>query len=97
VDRARLPAPAVNLTVAGHEVDFFWRVERLVVEVDGFAFHRTRSSFEEDRLRDAELLAAGFSVQRVTWRQLVREPEAVVARLAQALARTGPSGPAPLG
>jgi very-short-patch-repair endonuclease len=58
-----------------------------VVEVDGFAFHSTGGSFEQDRRRDARLMAAGLRVMRVTWRQLVREPEAVVARLAQALAR----------
>jgi hypothetical protein len=32
------------------------------------------------------LLAAGVRVLRVTWRQLVDEPEALLVRLAQALA-----------
>lgn len=71
--------------VAGHEVDFLWRAERLIVEVDGFEFHASRASFESDRKKDAHLSARGFQVIRVTWRQLTREPEALLVRLAQAL------------
>jgi very-short-patch-repair endonuclease len=58
-----------------------------VVDVDGYAYHGTRAAFERDRARDAELQAAGYRVIRVTWRQLVDEPEAVIARIAQALAQ----------
>jgi very-short-patch-repair endonuclease len=86
VHAARLPTPAVNVRVGRYEVDFLWRAERLVVEVDGFAFHSSRSAFERDRARDAELQAAGLRVMRITWRQLTDEPEVIVARLAQALA-----------
>ncbi len=85
VRRARLPRPEVNVPFQGFEVDFLWRRSRLVVEVDGFAFHSSRRAFERDRARDGELTALGFRVLRVTWRQLDDEPEAVVARLARAL------------
>jgi very-short-patch-repair endonuclease len=34
------------------------------------------------------LLLAGITVIRITWRQLEREPEAVLVEVAQALART---------
>jgi hypothetical protein len=88
VRRAGLVAPLCNVLVRGFEVDFFWPAERLVAEIDGYAFHASRSAFERDRDRDAALLAAGVRVVRVTWRRLVREPEAVVARIAQALARS---------
>ncbi|MGZ8648216.1 MAG: DUF559 domain-containing protein [Solirubrobacteraceae bacterium] len=57
------------------------------MEVDGFAFHSTRAAFERDRARDQALQLAGYTVMRVTWRQLVDEPGAVVATLAAALAR----------
>jgi very-short-patch-repair endonuclease len=63
-----------------------WPSRHLIVEVDGFAFHSSRSSFERDRRRDAHLIAHGYRVIRVTWRQLTREPDAVVALLARALA-----------
>lgn len=85
VRRAGLPAPRVNARVGVHEVDFLWTTERLIVETDGYAFHSSRTAFERDRLRDAELQAASFRVVRVTWRQLIEEPEAVLVRLAQAL------------
>lgn len=86
VRKARLPVPAVNVRVGGYEVDFFWRSERLVVEVDGFAFHSSRSQFERDHQKDVDLSARGFQVVRVTWRQIVAAPEATLARLAGTLA-----------
>jgi very-short-patch-repair endonuclease len=70
-----------------YEVDLLWRREQLVVVVDGFAFHSSERKFEADRVRDARLAADGFQVIRVTWRQVVKEPVAVVARVAQILAR----------
>ena len=85
--KGQLPAPDVNVRVGPYEVDFLWREARLVVEVDGFAFHRDRDAFEADRRRDAELAARGFNVIRVTWRRLIDEPEAVLVRIGQALAR----------
>ena len=85
VRAAGLPPTETNSRVGHHEVDFLWRAARLVVEVDGYAFHASRASFERDRLRDAELQAVGLRVMRVTWRQIVDEPLALVSRLAQAL------------
>ena len=75
---AGLPAPSVNVYVNGLEVDALWRDQRLVVELDGEAFHRTRAAFERDRTRDAALLLAGHRVIRVTHRRLEREPAAVI-------------------
>jgi very-short-patch-repair endonuclease len=66
-------------------VGFLWRLQRLVVEVDGFAFHSSPGQFERDRRKDSRLAAAGLRAVRVTWRQLTSEPEAVLVRLAQAL------------
>lgn len=86
VGKGGLPAPEANARVEGFEVDFFWPSERVVAEVDGFAFHRSRRPFENDRRRDARLAASGFRVLRVTWRQLSDEPHVVLVRLAQILA-----------
>jgi very-short-patch-repair endonuclease len=58
----------------------------LVVEVDGYGAHSGRAAFERDHRRTQELAARGIQVSRVTWRQLTRKPEAVVALLASALA-----------
>lgn len=84
---AGLPRPQTNVRVGRHEVDLLWSEQRLIVEVDGYAYHAGRDAFERDRRRDADLQAAGHRVIRVTWRRIVGEPERLIATLAQALAR----------
>jgi very-short-patch-repair endonuclease len=86
VKAAGLPTPGANTRVAGYEVDFLWPGERLVVEVDGYAFHSTRAAFERDRARDVDLQAHGYRVLRFTWRRLAEAPEAVIAAITTALA-----------
>jgi very-short-patch-repair endonuclease len=86
-----LPAPDVNVQVHGFEVDLFFRRERVVVEMDGFAFHNSAGAFHRDRRRDSVLAAAGIMVVRVTWRHLVRERDATLVRIAQALALRDPA------
>jgi very-short-patch-repair endonuclease len=81
---AGLPRPETNTRVAGYEVDFLWRDERLVVELDGWQFHGHRLAFERDREKQQALVAAGLRVSRVTWRQL-DAPLAVAAQLAKSL------------
>jgi very-short-patch-repair endonuclease len=82
---ANLPMPRFNARVAGYEVDALWQQKRLVVEVDGYAYHGHRAQFERDRRRDLALTAAGYRVIRVSWRQLTNEPFALVAVLSAAL------------
>lgn len=85
VRRARVDHPEVNVMIGGYEVDFYWPRERLVVEIDGVPFHTSSRAFERDRRRDADLAPRGIRVVRVTWKQLTREPEAVLVRLGGAL------------
>ena len=87
-DRAGVPRPVVNGRALGFESDFAWRDRALVVEVDGFAFHRTRGAFERDRARDAVLAAAGVRTLRFTARQVERRPVEVVAALRAAQGRS---------
>jgi len=86
-DEAGLPRPAVNVLVAGFEVDALWPAERLVVELDGHEFHRTRAAFERDRARDAALAVAGYTVVRVTYRRLLAEPAQIAGELRTLLLR----------
>jgi very-short-patch-repair endonuclease len=85
VRAAQLPSPRVNTRLLGFEIDFLWPEQRLVVETDGSQFHDHPRAFENDRRRDQILIAHGYRVIRVTWRQLRDEPLAVVARLTMAL------------
>lgn len=84
---ARLLQPKSNRKVEGWEVDFVWPQHRFVVEVDGYRFHHHRAAFERDRRKDMALAAAGYLVIRVSMRQLVQEPFAVIAHIARALER----------
>jgi very-short-patch-repair endonuclease len=77
--RHRLPRPEVNVRVGRFRVDFLWGDQRLIVEVDGWEAHRTRSAFEEDRARDVRLRLLGYTVVRFTWRQLTEHPGEVAA------------------
>ena len=79
---AGLPPPKTNARVAGWEVDAFWPAQKLIVEVDGYRYHRTRAAFERDRRKDSALQAAGYRVVRITWRRLRYESVAVAAELA---------------
>jgi hypothetical protein len=88
VNAAGLPPPVTNARVAGWEVDAFWPAHRLIVEVDGFAYHGTRQAFERDRRKDMALTAAGYRVIRITWRRLRDEPYSLTAQLAVLLAAT---------
>jgi very-short-patch-repair endonuclease len=87
VREARLPSPETNARIGAYEVDFCWRAERVIVEIDGHTFHSSRAALERDHRRDADLQQMGFIVIRVTWRQLRRESLRVVAWVASALAR----------
>jgi len=84
--KAGLPVPQTNARVGRWEVDFLWPEHRLIVEVDALATHSSPFHFERDRRKDAELTLLGYTVIRVTARQLEEEPEQVVARIAAFLA-----------
>jgi Protein of unknown function (DUF559)/Transcriptional regulator, AbiEi antitoxin len=80
-----LPRPLVNHHVEGVEVDFVFAEHRLLVEADGWRYHRSRAAFERDRERDALFARAGYRVLRFTDRQMKREPSTVAATIAALL------------
>jgi hypothetical protein len=85
VREAGLPRPLVNTRV-NNQVDFLWRDQRVVVELDGWAAHGTPAQLARDHERDVDHQLAGFAVMRVTYQQLKRRPLEVVARLSALLA-----------
>ncbi len=87
--RHHLTLPEVNARIGSLTVDFLWRKRRLVVETDGYRYHRGRVAFEDDRARDLELRGLGFEVLRLSYRQVRNEPERIAAIL-----REGLRGPA---
>ncbi len=83
--RSRLPPPEVNARVGPLTVDFLWAEARLIVETDGYRYHRGRAAFEDDRDRDLLLRGLGHEVIRLTYRQVVEEPQRVAEVLRAAL------------
>jgi very-short-patch-repair endonuclease len=86
---AALPPPELNARVCGYEVDLYWPAHRLVVEVDGYAWHSGRAAFERDRRKGIALAGAGIDLVRVSWTQMEHDAFALIAALAARLAGTG--------
>jgi very-short-patch-repair endonuclease len=84
VTRFDLPWPEVNTHVAGYEVDMLWPGRRLIAELDGRDVHEI--DFEADREKDADLLAHGHRVIRVTWERLTEQTAKEAARFKRLLA-----------
>jgi very-short-patch-repair endonuclease len=74
------------------ELDLHWPEHRFAVELDLYETHGTRESFEEDRIRQEELLLEGIGMTRVTGPRFKREPDQVVARIRRLLAEREPRG-----
>jgi very-short-patch-repair endonuclease len=85
----RLPAVHHHVVYDGSrrvaELDFAYLDAKVNVELDGDAFHADAVSVAADKERDAHLAALGWVVIRVTYWQLVHEPEAVFDRIRRAV------------
>lgn len=86
IHQAHLPPPQTNVDVNGLRVDALWPTQRVVVELDGLAYHLNRHAFQNDRDRDRKLQLAGYKVFRYTHRDLTRGRETVMRDLRALLA-----------
>jgi very-short-patch-repair endonuclease len=88
--RHRLPLPVAEHPIAlpsqRIQVDLAYPMLKLAIECDGYATHMDRRSFENDRARDAELMALGWKVRRFTWAQITFRSEWVIEQVRRALA-----------
>jgi predicted transcriptional regulator of viral defense system len=82
-----LPLPEVNARVAGWTVDFFWRNEGVVVEVDPYGNHHTPAQVDRDRRKDLALRATGLVVHRYSRAQVEEAQETLAADVVSALER----------
>jgi hypothetical protein len=87
--RHDLPTPVLNTSVLNFEIDALWPAQRLVVELDGFAFHHHHAAFQRDRARDAALQAAGYHTIRLTHYRLDHESPIVLTEIRQLLSLGG--------
>jgi very-short-patch-repair endonuclease len=87
IREAGLPEPLVNAKLGRFRPDFHWPEHRVAAEFDSSAFHQDIGAFRRDREKSNELQLRGILVLRFTWYELTRTPEALLARLRQALSR----------
>lgn len=59
--------------------DFAYPQRLAILEGDSLRYHRDPVSFERDREKQNRVHALGWTVYRFTWRQLVDDPESVLA------------------
>jgi very-short-patch-repair endonuclease len=88
-----IPSPKVNhrVRVAGRVryLDFAWPAAKVAVEFDGFVPHSTRNVFDDDRVRQNDLVASGWTVFRITKSMLEADPAVVFAPIAAAIGAKG--------
>jgi very-short-patch-repair endonuclease len=66
-------------------VDFAFPESRVVVEVDGWAFHSDPEVFATDRKRQNAIALLGWQVLRFTWLDLTEYPDRVLTVLRSAI------------
>lgn len=60
----------LNVKVAGHKADCVYYQARLVIELDGRAFHRRRDQMRADNQRNRDYQLAGYRILRLVWDDL---------------------------
>jgi very-short-patch-repair endonuclease len=70
-------------TVRGSQpkVDLLWGEGRLVVELDGYECHGSRSAFAGDRHRDYELMLSGYVVLRLANDEIAQDCEKALEKI----------------
>jgi hypothetical protein len=92
---AGLPTPLTKVMVDEFEVDFFWPELGLVVETDGWRYHRTPSAQTRDAQRFQRHTASGLTPLRFSHHQIKYEPRHVVEILTKTVTNLR-GHPAPL-
>jgi hypothetical protein len=82
-----LPVPIINFNLRRKQPDAYFPEHNLIVELDGWHFHKDRQAFETDRERDAENLRHGIVTIRITEQRLTTDPDREAARLKEILDR----------
>ncbi|MDN5918058.1 MAG: type IV toxin-antitoxin system AbiEi family antitoxin domain-containing protein [Pseudonocardia sp.] len=78
--------------VVGHPfgrttIDIAFPGARLAIEFDSWAWHTDPDRFNADREKGNALVDAGWTLLRITWKELTERPDRVLARIRSALLR----------
>lgn len=93
-DAASLPLPTPQQVLGKRDeklirVDFHYPDTRLVVEVLGYRYHRTKLQMQIDTERTNRLTLGGYIVLQFTYDHVVTTPDWVVGQVAEALLMVG--------
>jgi hypothetical protein len=90
-----LPAPVMGQPLLGYVADALFVEEKVIVELDSREFHMGAIPFEDDRDRDADMLAHSYVTVRVTEERLDERPDQEAHRLHAILEQRRRVGHAP--
>jgi len=87
---AKIPPPVLQHTIREDGrvvavVDFAWPEQRVAIEADGFRWHSAKARFEHDRARRNRLTLLGWRIIHVTWDDLMRQPDDMIAVVMRAI------------
>jgi very-short-patch-repair endonuclease len=96
LERSGLPLPERQVEVFDQlgyivRVDFAYVRQKIIIELDGRAFHARVAAFDADPERRNRLSSAGWTVLVFTWKRIVHDPTGVIAEIRRSLgaARAG--------
>ena len=82
----RIRLPEINHDVEALMVDAIWHEQRVIVELDGFEFHKLPRDLRNDNARNRKLVLAGYRLIRFVWDDLVSDPNGAAATVDALLA-----------
>ena len=78
--------PERQVAIGDYRVDMLWPEHRVILECDGFEAHAGHLRWKRDRRRVAAIEAMVYRFVHVTWDDVTRRPDEVIARIGYALA-----------
>ena len=77
---------SVRIAARRYVIDVALPEQMIAIEIDGYREHAKRETFQRDRVKQNDLIMAGWTVLRFTWSDLVDHPEYVISRITTLLA-----------
>lgn len=79
--KGRLPGIVCQYPIGHYRVDFALPKEKIVIEIDGHAYHSTTDQILSDQYRQREIEQLGWTVIRFTGSQVWNESRICVQRV----------------